>query len=84
MLDDEHDGGFYADNTFRREMAKKFENKLAKGEVVYYEIVGFQGPLGAPIMASVPNSRISDKEFTEKYGDITTFSYGSLASCSML
>ena len=75
VLDIQHDGGFYADNAFRREMAKKFEGKLRKGEVVYYEIVGFVNK-DTPIMASVKNSKIKDKEFTKQYGEETVFSYG--------
>lgn len=75
VLDDEHDGGFYDDNTFRREMAKKFEGKLHKNEVVYYEITGFVNE-NTPIMASVKNSKIKDKEFTKQYGEETVFSYG--------
>lgn len=76
VLDANHDGGFYEDNSFRQAMAAKFEGKLHRGEVAYYEIVGFQGPKGAPIMSSVPNSKISDKEFTKQYGKETVFSYG--------
>ena len=57
-------------------MAKKFEGKLHKGETVYYEIVGFQGPNGAPIMATCQNSKIKDKEFERIYGKETVFSYG--------
>ena len=75
VLDDRHDGGFYSDNQFRQEMAKKFEGKLHKGEVVYYEIVGFVNE-DTPIMASVKNSKIKDKEFTKQYGEETVFSYG--------
>ena len=75
VLDEEHTGGFYEDNTFRRHMAAKFENKLHRGETAYYEIVGFQGPNGAPIMSSVKNSKISDKAFTKQYGEETVFSY---------
>ena len=75
VLDNNHDGGFYSDNTFRREMAQKFEGKLHKGEVVYYEIVGFVNK-DTPIMASVKNSKIKDKEFTKAYGEETVFSYG--------
>lgn len=75
VLDDRHDGGFYSDNQFRQEMAKKFEGKLHKGEVVYYEIVGFVNE-DTPIMASVKNSKIKDKEFTKQYGEETMFSYG--------
>lgn len=75
VLDDKHDGGYYDDNNFRIEMAKKFEGKLRKGEVVYYEIVGFVNST-TPIMASVKNSKISDKAFTKQYGPETVFSYG--------
>ena len=75
VLDDKHDGGYYDDNNFRVEMAKKFNGKLHKGEVVYYEIVGFVNKT-TPIMASVKNSKIKDKEFTKQYGEETVFSYG--------
>ena len=75
VLDDFEDGGFYGSNAFREPHAKFFEGKLWKGETVYYEIVGFTTD-GASIMASVPNSKISDKKFTKKYGDTTIFSYG--------
>ena len=56
-------------------MAKKFEGKLHKGEVVYYEIVGFVNE-STPIMASVKNSKIKDKAFSKQYGEETVFSYG--------
>lgn len=76
VLDGKRTGGFYDSDDFRHAMAKKFEGKLHKGEVVYYEIVGFQGPNGAPIMGQVQNSKVKDPEFVKQYGDITTFSYG--------
>lgn len=75
VLDDNHSGGFYSDNEFRHAMAKKFEGKLHKGEVVYYEIVGFVNE-NTPIMGSVKNSKISDKYFTKQYGPETVWSYG--------
>ena len=75
VLDDKHSGGFYSDNEFRHQMAKKFEGKLHKGEVVYYEIVGFVNE-STPIMASVKNSKIKDKAFSKQYGEETVFSYG--------
>ena len=74
VLDEKHDGGFYDDNQFRLEMAKKFEGKLHKGETVYYEIVGFVNA-STPFMASVKNSKIKDKEFSKMYGEETVFSY---------
>lgn len=75
VLSDFEDGGFYGSNAFREPHAKFFEGKLNKGETVYYEIVGFTTD-GASIMASVANSKISDKEFTKQYGKETVFSYG--------
>lgn len=75
VLDDKHDGGYYDDNSFRHAMAKKFEGKLRKGEVVYYEIVGFVNA-NTPIMSSCNNSKIKDKEFSKQYGAETVFSYG--------
>ena len=76
VLGENRHGGFYDSDDFRYAMAAKFEGKLHKGEVVYYEIVGFQGPNGAPIMSQVANSKVKDPEFTKQYGSTTTFSYG--------
>lgn len=76
VLDGTRAGGFYGSDDFREAMAAKFEGKLHKGETVYYEIVGFQGPNGAPIMSQVQNSKVKDPEFTKRYGPMTTFSYG--------
>ena len=76
VLANGREGGFYGSDDFRHAMSKKFEGKLHKGETAYYEIVGFQGPNGAPIMGSVANSKIKDKEFSKMYGDMTVFSYG--------
>ena len=75
VLNGFEDGGFYGSNAFREPHARFFEGKLHKGETVYYEIVGFTTD-GAPIMASVANSKISDKGFTKQYGKETVFSYG--------
>lgn len=76
VLKEGRKGGYYESDDFRHVMAAKFEGKLRKGEVVYYEIVGFQGPNGAPIMSQVANSKVKDPEFTKQYGTMTTFSYG--------
>ena len=76
VLTDGRKGGFYESDDFRHAMAAKFEGKLHKGEVAYYEIVGFQGPNGAPIMSEVQNSKVKDPEFIKQYGKTTVFSYG--------
>ena len=67
--------GYYGDNNFRLNWGKKFVGKLRQGEEVFGEIAGFIAP-GTPIMGRVKNSKISDKSFSKRYGDTTTFSYG--------
>ena len=70
-----YDGGYYGDNSFRKQHGDAFRGKLNKGEEVFYEIVGFTDS-GAPIMGTVDNKRTQDKDFIKKYGKTTTFSYG--------
>lgn len=72
---DNYEGGFYGNNEFREQHSKIFEGKLAKGETVYYEVVGFQTS-GAPIMGSGDNKKLNDKNFIKQYGEKTVFSYG--------
>lgn len=69
------DGGFYGSNAFRKQHEDAFVGKLYKNETVYYEVVGFTDT-GVPIMGSVGNKKLNDKEFIKKYGDTTVFSYG--------
>lgn len=76
VLNNTRTGGFYEDNSFRLKIAKEFAGKLHKGEIVYYEIVGFQSANGSPIMPSVKNSKIKDAGFSKLYGEETVFSYG--------
>ena len=69
------DGGYYGDNAFRKQHHDKFVGKLHKGEEVFYEVVGFTDT-GTPIMPSVSNKKLNDKEFVKQYGADTVFSYG--------
>ena len=71
-----HKGGFYESDDWRMAVSDRFRGQLMKGETVYYEIVGFQGHGGAPIMGEVANSKVKNKEFSRMYGDTTVFSYG--------
>ena len=75
VLEEFGEGGFYGDNAFRAKYHQLLEGKLKKGETVYYEIVGYINET-TPIMGTAKNSKMNDKEFTKKYGDTTTFSYG--------
>lgn len=68
-------GGFYGDNSFRKQWHDKFENKLHKGESAFYEVVGYTDN-GTSIMSTCNNKLTKDKEFIKKYGDTTTFNYG--------
>lgn len=68
-------GGYYGSNEFREQHSKFFEDKLHKGEEVYYEVVGFTHT-GTPIMATADNKKLNDKEFVKQYGKTTIFSYG--------
>lgn len=72
---DSYEGGFYGDNSFRKQHADFFQGKLHKGEEIFYEVVGFL-PNGKPIMGEYSNKKLNDKEFTKLYGDTTVFSYG--------
>lgn len=73
---------FYDEDLWTKIAKEKFEHKLRKGETVYFEIVGYTLS-GELIMPSVSNKKLEKfmdkkeyKEFVDKYGDVTTFSYG--------
>ena len=72
---DNYEGGYYGSNEFREQWHNFFKGKLLKGETVYYEVVGFTHT-GAPIMSTIDNRKLNDKEFIKKYGKETVFSYG--------
>ena len=72
---DTFEGGFYGSNEFREQYHEFFKDKLWKGETVYYEVAGFTNT-GQPIMATVSNKGVNDKNFVKMYGEKTTFSYG--------
>lgn len=63
--------GFYSDE-FRKQAAAPFIGQLHKGEVVYYEIVGYAA-YNSPIMAVCT---VKDKEIKKLYGDTVTYIYG--------
>ena len=71
---DNWDGGFYGDNTFRKQHHDKFVGKLHKGEEIYYEVVSFTDD-GTPIMGKGNNKKLG-KDFVKQYGEETVFSYG--------
>lgn len=67
--------GYYSDNSFRKKYHNLLKDRLPEGLSVFYEIVGWVNE-STPIMGSVSNRSVKEKEFTKKFGDTTTFSYG--------
>jgi len=68
--------GYYGENEmFRKYAHDRFVGKLHKGESVYYEVVGYAAE-GVTIMPTCDNTKLKDKEFVNKYGKTTTFTYG--------
>lgn len=63
--------GFYTDE-FRRAASIPFLGKLHKGEVVYYEVVGYAAH-NSPIMAKV---RPQTNDLKKLYGNEVVYSYG--------
>lgn len=67
------DTGYYSGTQFRQKIHRRLSNMgLQKGEVLYYEIVGYDD-LGRPIM---PAHTIEDKKMQKLYGDKMYYSYG--------
>lgn len=67
--------GYYSDNTFRKKYHDLLKDKLPEGFEIFYEIVGYVNET-TPIMGTVSNCKVKDKEFKKKFGDTTVFSYG--------
>lgn len=63
------------DEKMRVACHKYFEGKLHKGEIVFYEIVGYE-PSGKSIMGAHDTKKLNDKSFTAKYGEKMVYNYG--------
>lgn len=61
---------------YRNLMAAKIAPHIQKGEVWYYEIVGYEDG-GAPIMQSVQTKEMG-KEFVKRFGSTMVYKYGCL------
>jgi len=72
---EETSGSQYHDPTIREIAFSKFKENLRKGETFYFEIVGYETS-GTPIMPRVETKKLGDKIFTERYGEVMTYSYG--------
>jgi hypothetical protein len=61
---------------YRNQCAAKLAPAIRKGEVWYYEIVGYEDT-GAPIMQTVSTIEMG-KEFVKRFGPTITYKYGCL------
>lgn len=68
--------GFYGSNEFRMDIHNRIATKLTPNMEVFYEIVGWTGEGGVPIMGEVDTKCLKDKAFSHIYGDKMIFSYG--------
>lgn len=62
-------------NDYRKKCHDIVSARMRKGETWYYEIVGYEDT-GALIMHSCDNKKMKDKDFINKYGNQTNFTYG--------
>jgi hypothetical protein len=72
---EETSGSQYHDPTIREIAFAKLKDNLRKGETFYFEIVGYETS-GVPIMPRVETKKLGDRSFTERYGEVMTYSYG--------
>jgi len=70
------------DNDYRTLCAKKLIPFIQKGEIWYYEIVGYEDT-GKPIMQTV-STNDTTKEFKERFGTHMTYKYGcTIGTCDI-
>lgn len=72
MADRDHQG-FYGNEEFRWTAVENLEGNLHKGEVIYFELVGYT-TTGAAIMGQHNTSEL--KDIRKKYGDSIEYAYG--------
>lgn len=77
ILNSEGLDSFYSDNFRKSIELKYFVGKIKRGEVFYYEIVGYQEN-GKPIMGTQSVSKLKDRDMLKRYGDTMTYTYGCM------
>jgi RNA ligase (TIGR02306 family) len=73
ILADHTAEGFYGNEEFRWNAIKNLVGNLHKGEILYFELVGYT-TTGEPIMSQHDTSDLSD-EMKKKYGKTITYKY---------
>jgi len=74
ILADHTSTGFYGSEEFRWNAIEKLVGNLHKGEILYFELVGYTTD-GKPIMSEPATDEL--KEIKKQYGKKMTFSYGT-------
>lgn len=67
---------FYGTEQFRHESVKDLYGRLHKGEVIYFELVGWVNDQ-SPIMPAVNTEVLKDKTFVKQYGKEMAYTYGT-------
>lgn len=71
---DQDKTGFHGSEQFRFDVMEAIKPYLTKGMSVYGEIAGYAN--GKAIMPTHSIKELKDKQFTKKYGDTVSYSYG--------
>ena len=66
---------YYGSEKFRFTVVEKIRPLLKKGEILFFEVVGWTDG-GKSIMPKVNTSGLKDKKFKKQYGDSFYYSYG--------
>lgn len=78
-LYERHTGpSFYGKEEFRYNAVKNLYGQLHKGEILYFELVGYT-ETGQAIMSDQDASKLKDKEITKRYGKKMHYSYGCVS-----
>lgn len=74
---------YYSNETFRGDCEDRVKDFLRKGEILYYEIVGYT-TTGKAIMAGVELSKRDNKALYKEYGAVMHYNYGCpILHCEM-
>ena len=66
---------YYSSEKFRFQVVEKIQPLLKKGEIIFFEVVGWTDT-GKSIMPKVKTDALKNKKFRKKYGESFYYSYG--------
>jgi hypothetical protein len=74
IINDRESVGYHGSDAFRWNAIAKLENNLHPGEVLYYELVGYDSNGGSIMGSHYPDTQL--KDIKKQYGDTITYTYG--------